>query len=184
MKGIIRMLVLVMLICCGCNQGNLQGQMDTPLEYSKYTAPVINDFEYEKLISFLYEAETMMKKPIEDATMNEDGIKVFSPPLKTKHDLFLYYQTYLSNELADTMSRKISDLSQSYDYLAVSNDDVNWFSIHDANPDSIKVILHTTVQSVVEMELKTDPNTRIQYTVMKNSLGENPKIVQKRVLYN
>ncbi len=186
MKGIIHLLVLVVLICSGCHGGNFQGQIDTPLEYSQYTVPVINDYEYEKLIAFLYEAEIMMRKPIEDSTLNEEGIKVFPSPIKTKNDLFLYYQTYLSNELADTMSRKLSDLSQSrdYEYLAVSNDDVNWFSIHDADPNSIKVIQHTTVQSVVEMKLKTDPNTRIQYAVMKNSLGENPKIVQKRVLYN
>ncbi|RXI98573.1 hypothetical protein DS745_19855 [Anaerobacillus alkaliphilus] len=186
MKGIFTMVVLVLFICSSCNVGNFQGQMDTPLEYSQYTAPVINDYEYEQLISFLYEAEIMMRKPIEDATMNDDGIKIFSNPIKTKHDLFLYYQTYLSNELADTMSRKLSDLSKSrdYEYLAVSNDDIEWFSIHDADRDSIKVIQHTTVQSVVEMNVKTDPNTRIQYTVMKDGLGENPKIVQKTVLYN
>jgi hypothetical protein len=176
---------LVVLISSGCNGGNFQGQMDTPLEYSQYTIPVINDYEYEKLISFLYEAEIMMRKPIENATMNGEGIKVFSHPIKTKDDLFHYYQTYLSDELAGTMSRKLSDLSRSnHDFLAVSNNDIDWFSIHDANPASFKVVQHTTVQSVVEMDLKEDPNTRIQYTIMKNSLGENPKIVQKTVLYN
>ncbi|MCT8137347.1 hypothetical protein H1D32_06060 [Anaerobacillus sp. CMMVII] len=84
------------------------------------------------------------------------------------------------------MSRKVSDLSisEDYQYLALSNDDIEWFSIYDADPNSIKVIQHTTVQSVVEMDLKENPNTRIQYTIMKNRLGENPKIVQKTVLYN
>jgi hypothetical protein len=184
MKAIIVVSIFLALLCSGC--GNFRGQMDTPLEYSQYTEPVITEYEYEKLIAFLYEAEMMMRRPIQEATINDEGIKVFSDPIITKNDLFLYYQTYLSDELAETMSRKLSDLSKSadYEFLAVSNDDINWFSIHDADPGSIKVVQHTTVQSVVEMDIKTDKNTRIQYTIMKNRLGENPKIVQKTVLYN
>ncbi|QOY33861.1 hypothetical protein AWH56_013985 [Anaerobacillus isosaccharinicus] len=186
MKGKIAIVLFIILLFSGCNRGNIQGQIDTPLEYSQYTVPVVNEFEYEQLLAFLYEAEIMMRKPIEEATINDEGVKVFSPPIITKDDLFHYYQTYLSNELAETMARKISDLSLSkdYEFLAVSNTDIDWFSIHDANPETIKVIQHTTVQSVVEMDLKTDPNTRIQYTIMKNRLGEDPKIVQKTVLYN
>ncbi|MFN7250618.1 MAG: hypothetical protein ACK4M9_07440 [Anaerobacillus sp.] len=184
MKAILFVSILLVLVISGC--GYFRGQMDTPLEYSQYTQPVVTDYEYEKLIAFLYEAEMMMRRPLQEATINDVGIKVFSDPIITKNDLFLYYQMYLSDELAETMSRKLSDLSKSVDYefLAVSNDDINWFSIHDADPDTIKVVQHTTVQSVVEMELKSDTNTRIQYTIMKNRLGENPKIVQKTVLYN
>ncbi len=186
MKGIIAIIVGLVVLSSGCQEANYEGQMDTPIEYFQITNTNVNKYEYEQLISFLKEAEIMMKKPIEDATVNEEGIKVFQEQFASKNDLFEYYQTYLSNELADTMTRKVTDLSQSdlNNFLAVSDDDVDWYSIFDADPDSIKVVQHTTVQSVVEMDLREDRNTRLQYTIMKSRLGENPKIVQKTVLYN
>lgn len=186
MKTRIVIVFFIFLLANGCNTGNYQGQMDTPLEFSQYTQPVVTDYEYEKLVSFLYEAEIMMHKPIEEATMTDEGIKVFPHPIKTKDDLFHYYQTYLSDELAETMARKLSDLSKSIEaeFLALSNTDIDWYSIYDAEPTSIKIVQHTTVQSVIEMDLKANPNTRLQYTIMKNGLGENPKIVQKTVLYD
>lgn len=179
-------IVLTILMISGCNGGNFIGQMDTPLQLNPYTQPIATDIEQEQLVQFLYEAEMMMQKPLKEATMNKEGIKVFSEPIKTKDDLFHYYQTYLSIELAETMARKISDLSRSREneYLAVSNDNIDWFSIYDASEESIKVVHHTIVQSVVEMDIEDDPNTRIQYTIMKDKFGENPKIVQKTILYN
>lgn len=185
LKGIIIIFAL-MLTITGCIQPHYGGQMDTPIEYFDITNQGVTEFEYEKLVSFLKEAEIMMRKPIDEAFVNDEGIKVFPEQFKTKNDLFEYYQTYLSNELASTMTRKVSDLSLSdnYNYLAVSNDDIDWYSIFDAEPKSIKVIQHTNVQSVVEMDLRENRNVRLQYTIMKNSLGENPKIVQKTVWYN
>lgn len=176
----------VVVLLSGCVQARFEGQTDTPIEKLQISDPIINEYEREQLISFLYEAEKMMQKPIEEATINEGEIKIFSEQFKTKNDLFEYYQTYLSNELANTMSRKVSDISRSRDhqFVAVSIDDIDWLSINDANENSIKVVLHTTVQSVVEMDLKNESNIRLQYTIMKNKLGENKKIVQKTILYN
>ncbi len=186
MKGIIAIIFGLVALSMGCQGANYQGQMDTPIEYFDFTNQGVTEYEYEQLISFLKEAEIMMRKPIHDAYVNEKGIKVFPEQFTTKNDLFEYYQTYLSNELADTLTRKITDISKSdnHSFLAVSEDDIDWYSIFDADPKSIKVVLHTTVQSVVEMDLREDVNTRLQYTVMKTRLGENPKIVQKTVLYN
>jgi len=186
MKKYIIIFFIGAVLISGCVGARFKGQMDTSIEYFQSPNSTINKYEIEQLISFLYEAEKMMWQPIEKATINEAGIKVFSEPIKTKNDLFEYYQMYLSNELADTMSRKVSDISESkgYQFLAVSIDDNEWISIYDANENSIKVVQHTTVQSVIEMDLKSDPNTRLQYTIMKNRMGENPKIVQKTILYN
>lgn len=181
---ILLVIILSIVLLGGCSEEkNFIGQMDTPIEYSRFTNQAVTEQEHEQLVSFLYEAEMMIQKPIEEAEMI-NGIKVFPHEFINKNDLFEYYQTYLSNELADTLARKVTDLSRSIDqqYLAVS-DDVDWYSIFEAEPSTIKVVLHTTVQSVVEMDLK-DPNTRLQYTIMKNRFGENPKIVQKTVLYN
>lgn len=180
-----KLILLLLIIIVGCSQSKFKGQMDTPIEYSRFTNKEVSEIEYEKLISYLYEAEIMMRKPIEEARINAKGITIFNETFKTKNDLFEYYQTYLSNELADTFARKVSDLSKSKEnqYLAVSSNASKWYSIYDADPNSIKVVQHTTVQSVVEMDLLVDSNTRLQYTIMKNNLGENPKIVQKTVLY-
>ncbi|MCT8137346.1 hypothetical protein H1D32_06055 [Anaerobacillus sp. CMMVII] len=84
MKGSYLTFILIVLACSGCNGGNFQGQMDTPLEYSQFTEPVVNEYEYKQLIGFLYEAELMMRKPIEEATMNADGIKYSQHQFKRK----------------------------------------------------------------------------------------------------
>lgn len=60
-------------------------------------------------------------------------------------------------------------------------DDIDWLSIYDVDENLIKVVLHTTVQSVVEMNLKSERNTRLQYAIMKDKLGENKKLSKKQL---
>lgn len=179
------LLFLFILLISGCNFNQLKGQMDTPIEYLPYVNTEVTEDEYDQLVSFLREAEMMMKKPVQDAIINRNGIKVFDAPIQTKNDLFEFYQVYLSDELANTLARKVSDLSKSMDgqYLAVSDTNIEWLSIEDAAPNSIRVVQHTNVQSVIEMDIEADRKVRLQYTIMKDQFGENPKIVQKTVWY-
>ncbi|MGO4888744.1 hypothetical protein ACJ2A9_13360 [Anaerobacillus sp. MEB173] len=182
MRIVVMVVSFLLLIGCG-NQAH-EG-MDSTIEYSQFSHTPVTELDAKEMIEFLYRAEKKMREPLENTYVNNEGIEVFSNQFISKSDLFKYYEQYLTIELADTLVRKVTDLSvsRSGEYLAASN--YHWYSIYDAVPESIKIIQHTTIQTVVEMDILDELGQgRLQYVIMKNRFGENPKIVQKTLLYN
>ncbi|WP_026690691.1 hypothetical protein [Alteribacter aurantiacus] len=177
--------IVFLLMAGGCGNPGEDGEMDSAMEYTQFTNQAVTAKEKETLVTFLSEAESYIRKPLRETKRTEDGVVVFES-FKTKNQLYEYLQHVLSNELSDTVARKITDLSLSRDgnYLAAVTD-VRWPSILDADPMSIEVIQHSTIQSVVEMDIVENGRTeRLQYTIMKERDGSNPKIVQKTIQYN
>ncbi|MCE7791414.1 hypothetical protein K8O68_03120 [Salipaludibacillus sp. CUR1] len=171
--------VCLLYLLNGCTLSNYN--VNTPIEFTKFSKPHYTAEEKEDLVAFIYEAEAHIQKPVKEAVLNEDGVPVFPDEFKSKNDLFEYFQAVLSIELADTMARKLSDLSLSKDgeYLAAVID-AKYPTIEDATENTISLIQHTTVHSVVEMEVMEGKIPyRLQYTIMKNRFGEHKKIVQK-----
>lgn len=182
MKKLSLLLIVLLLVSCG-NQSDKGA--DSTIEYSGFSNTAVTEQQAEEMIEFLYEAETKMKEPLQNTTINEYGVEVFSEEFVSKNDLFEYYQQYLTTELSDTMARKVSDLSKSRDQEFLAASDYDWYSILDADPNTIKIIQHTTIQTIVEMDINDEiGNERLQYVIMKNRDGLNPKIVQKTLWYN
>ncbi|MBM7096408.1 hypothetical protein JSY36_11695 [Bacillus sp. H-16] len=178
------------LFCClalfsgfaaGCGNSGEDGAM----EYTGFTNQADAEKEKGKIINFLSEAESHIRKPLSETQMNEEGVTVFQS-FTTKDELDEYLQQVLSDELADTVSEKMTDLGRSREgeYLAAVRG-VRWPTILDADPLTINIVEHSKTQTVMEMDVVQNGRTnRLQYKVMKESDGENPKVVQKTIQYN
>jgi mRNA deadenylase 3'-5' endonuclease subunit Ccr4 len=170
---------LILLVACSDQPRQV---IDSPFEFIRYKDDRAESLAVQgSMVEFLMEAEQGLRAPFESTTTIGNDIVILPKKFKTKDQLIQYAEKYLERSQAHRWVELVVNDTESKpgEYLAVATDH-DHISILDAKPGTINIIENTTLVTTVEMIVeKNERRYRLQYVIMKNQRGEEPKIYQK-----